>query len=161
MRKKFKTYDLFASSDLNAIYGVDNLGKALHYAVKTFSSVFIENMGNGQFQLKELPNEAQLSGINDFIVDDFDKDGNLDVLLAGNFYAAEVETPRHDASVGLLLAGDGKNNFKVVTPQDSGFYASYDVKNMEVIQIGKKKMILVGVNDDFLQVFSILSNRNF
>ena len=161
LRKKFKTYDLFASSDLNAIYGVDNLGKALHYAVKTFSSVFIENMGNGQFQLKELPNEAQLSGINDFIVDDFDKDGNLDVLLAGNFYAAEVETPRHDASVGLLLAGDGKNNFKVITPQDSGFYASYDVKNMEVIQVGKDKMILVGVNDDFLQVFSILNNRNF
>ena len=159
LRKKFKTYDLFASSDLNTIYGVDNLDNALHYAAKTFSSIFIENMGNGQFRISKLPNEAQLSTINDVVVDDFDQDGNLDMLLAGNFYMTEVETPRNDASVGLLLTGDGKNNFKAVPPMASGFYAGYDVKNMEVIQLGTEKMIMLGVNDDYLQIFKVLKAK--
>ncbi|MCG8320370.1 MAG: VCBS repeat-containing protein [Cytophagales bacterium] len=160
LRKKFKTYDLFASSDLNAIYGADNLDRALHYVVKTFASVFIENLGKGQFKLSPLPNEAQLSSINDVVIDDFNQDGNLDVLLAGNLYAAEVETPRHDASVGLLMTGDGKNNFKVVPPDASGFYAPCDTKNVAVIHIGKDKMILLGANDDYLQLFKVLKVKN-
>ena len=160
LRKKFKTYDLFASSDLNTIYGADNLDKALHYSATTFASVFIENMGDGQFKISPLPNEAQLSSINDVIIDDFDQDGNLDVLLAGNLYVAEVETPRNDASVGLLMTGDGKNNFKVVPPAESGFYAQYDTKNMEIIQVGKDKMILLGANDDYLQVYKVLKVKN-
>ena len=160
LRKKFKTYDLFASSDLNTIYGAEKLEKALHYNVKTFSSIFIENLGGDRFKLSKLPNEAQLSSINDVVIDDFDKDGNLDALLGGNFFVAEVETPRNDASVGLLLRGNGKNNFEPISPESSGFYAQYDVKNMEVIYIGKDKMILLGINDDYLQIFKVLKVKN-
>ncbi|MDN5212733.1 VCBS repeat-containing protein [Fulvivirgaceae bacterium BMA12] len=159
LRKKFKTYDLFASSDLNSIYGAENLDKALHYSAKTFASVFIENLG-GKFKLSKLPNEAQLSTINDVVIDDFDSDGNLDALLAGNFYGSEVETPRNDASVGLLMRGDGKNNFEAVSPAKSGFYAPYDVKNMEVMHAGKDKMVLLGINNDDLQIFKVLKIKN-
>ena len=160
LRKKFRTYDLFASSDLNTIYGTENLDKALHYNVKTFSSVFIENLGDEGIRISKLPNEAQLSTINDVVIDDFDKDGNLDALLAGNFYGSEVETPRNDASVGLLLVGDGKNNFETISPRNSGFYAQYDVKNMDVIRVGKDKMVILGINNDYLQIFKVLKVKN-
>ena len=42
------------------------------------------------------------------LIEDFNQDGNLDILVAGNLYTAEVETPRNDAGIGLVLLGDGK-----------------------------------------------------
>ncbi len=63
-----------------------------------------------------LPNEAQLSSINGMIIDDFDKDGNLDILAAGNLFDMEIVTPRNDGGVGVFLKGDGKGNFAVVPP---------------------------------------------
>ena len=52
-----------------------------------------------------LPNEAQLSSINDILIDDYDQDGHADLLVAGNLYTSEIETPRNDAGMGLLLRG--------------------------------------------------------
>ncbi|MEM6967020.1 MAG: VCBS repeat-containing protein, partial [Bacteroidota bacterium] len=105
---KFPTYNIFASSDMNTVYGADNLEKALHYSAQTFASAYIENQGNGNFKMTPLPNEAQISSINDFVIQDFDGDKKMDVLLAGNLFPAEIETPRNDAGNGLLLKGDGQ-----------------------------------------------------
>jgi len=37
--------------------------------------------------------------------DDYDKDGNLDALIAEKLYVSEVENLRNDASHGLFLKG--------------------------------------------------------
>jgi len=112
LKKKFETYDLFASADASAIYGDNKLENALHYEATTFASTYFENKGDGTFEAHELPMLAQISSVNDFIVEDFNTDGHLDILLAGNLYHAEVETARNDAGYGLLLLGDGKGNFE-------------------------------------------------
>ena len=39
---------------------------------------------NGKFIKHELPVEAQFSAINKILVDDYNKDGTLDLLIAGN-----------------------------------------------------------------------------
>jgi len=41
------------------------------------------------------------------IAHDVDGDGNLDLIVAGNLYDAEPNTPRADAGNGLWLKGDG------------------------------------------------------
>jgi len=41
-------------------------------------------------------------------VDDYDGDGNLDILMNGNDYGTEVSVGRYDALNGLLLKGNGK-----------------------------------------------------
>jgi len=73
-----------------------------------------------EFNTKNLPRLAQVSSINDLFVKDFDSDGHLDLLVAGNLYDSEVETPRNDASIGLLLRGDGKGDFEAVPSSESG-----------------------------------------
>ena len=45
------------------------------------------------------------------VADDFDGDGNLDVVINANDYGTEVQSGRYDALNGLLLKGDGKGNF--------------------------------------------------
>ncbi len=55
-------------------------------------------------------------------VDDFDGDGNLDVIINGNDWGTEVTVGRYDALNGLLLSGDGKGNFTPLSILESGIY---------------------------------------
>ena len=83
------------------------MNQSLQYNAYIFSSIYLENKG-GEFEIHRLPVEAQLSTVNDILIEDVDNDGNDDLILAGNLYASEVETPRADAGLGLWLKGNGK-----------------------------------------------------
>jgi hypothetical protein len=123
-----------------------------------FASAYIENLGDGEFKVSVLPALAQLSNINDMIVQDFNGDGFLDVLAVENLYVSEIETPRNDAGTGLLLLGNGSGTFTVNRGAEIGFFAANDAKRMAVISVGASKGILVGNNNDELQYFEVLAN---
>ncbi|WP_339656566.1 VCBS repeat-containing protein [Flavobacterium frigidarium] len=154
IKKKFKNYESFSEATLVDVYTEKSLKEALHYEVKSFASIYLENK-NGKFIIHELPIEAQLSSINQIMVDDYDKDGKLDVLITGNMYNSEVETPRNDAGHGLFLKGNGKGKFKSIAAVDSGFFTPGDVKNMEKIKVKGKNYLLITKNNSFLQSIKI------
>lgn len=154
LKEKFPTYNIFASADLETVYGGDNLANALHYSANSFASVYIENQGNGNFKMTPLPNEAQVSSINDFEINDFDGDGQKDIFLAGNLYTSEIETTRNDAGIGLILKGDGKGNWQPLKPSESGISLPYDVKKIKKIRTEKGVLYLIGVNDGRMRVLS-------
>lgn len=158
LKKKFKNFDLFAKANVFEVYGDKNLKRSLNYKAKTFASTYIENLGNGKFLMHKLPQKAQFSSINDIIIKDYNGDGNLDILTAGNLYNAEIETARNDSGIGLLMLGDGKGNFEAIHHNNSGFLAPYNVKNMAEINIKGYPYILLGCNDDKLQVIKVLEN---
>lgn len=155
LKKEIKKYDLFASLEMDQVYGEKNLESGLHYTAKTFASSYIENKGNGQFEISKLPYLAQFSSINDIKVSDFNNDGNLDALLIGNLFVSEIETPRNDAGTGMLLLGDGKGNFLPVKGIESGFFTKKDAKKIELLSCKNQKRILVANNNDILQSFRI------
>ena len=154
IKEKFPDYDSFGKAKLTEVYGDKALSEALHYSATNFASVYIENKGDGNFVLHQLPLRAQFSSINSIIINDFDNDKNLDVLVAGNLYQSEVETARNDAGYGLLLKGDGHGNFRPLGYQKSGVHINGDVKKMAPILIGDKPSILIGKNNDYLQLIS-------
>uniref|UniRef100_UPI004056EF41 hypothetical protein n=1 Tax=Zobellia laminariae TaxID=248906 RepID=UPI004056EF41 len=86
-------------------------------------------------------------------------DGNLDILVAGNLYASEVETPRNDAGHGLFLEGNGKGKFTAIPPSDSGFFVSGDVKNMARIQLNSQPYIIAAKNNDYLQFIELKKKK--
>ena len=154
IKMKFQDYNSFASATLNQIYTDKLLEESLSYEINSFASIYLEN-NNGVFTARPLPQLAQISSINKFVVDDFNKDGNLDVVLAGNLYNAEVETPRGDASFGLYLQGDGSGNFMAKTMMESGLKIVGDVRGMELLTVNGQKHLLVAKNDDFLQMIKV------
>lgn len=160
LAEKFTEFHEFAQSDVYEIYGKNNLRNALHYEAKTFSSSYVENLGNGNFIFHALPDKVQLSPINDIVIEDFNDDGHLDILAAGNLFGVEVETVRPDAGNGVLLLGDGKGNFKYISHQTSGFFVPYDVKRIKKLKYQDKEMIVVGSNNDYYQLFSINDKSN-
>ena len=153
--QKFPSYNSFADAKVDDIFG-DNLEKALHYEAKLFESIILVNDG-GKYQIKKLPTEAQFSSVNSILPADFNQDGHTDLLLGGNLFGSEAETTRADASIGLLLTGNGKGDFKAMLPKESGFVIPHDVKNMELIKLGKgkKAAVLVASNNDALRIFTL------
>lgn len=145
---KFKTYRDFASADLAAIYGESMLSKSLHYTATTFAHYWIENQGNGQFKWHLLPQRSQISPIHSIIPLDYNSDGYMDLIVAGALYNAEVETPRADAGVGLLLKNDRGKGFEEVPPEKSGILIQGNVKNAAKFEgaDGKVKCIFVQNN---------------
>ncbi|MFT4565827.1 MAG: hypothetical protein ACI9FN_000780, partial [Saprospiraceae bacterium] len=155
LQEKFKSFDEFGSADLIDVYG-PSLKDAYNLKAYTFASAVLENKGNGSFEIRALPNLAQLSSVNSIEVIDANRDGFKDILIAGNLYAAEIETPRNDASIGLLLLGSKVGVYTPVPVNESGFFAQGDVKSMTPIQIKGSRGYLIGKNDDSVQLLQFL-----
>ncbi len=119
-------------------------------------SVWLENKGNGKFEIHALPVEAQFSPVNTVLCTDVDGDGNADIILAGNEYQAEVGTGRYDASYGLLMKGDGNGNFKTFSAAQSGLIIDGDVKDIKLVTLENgERILIVGINDEKLKAFKI------
>jgi hypothetical protein len=88
-----------------------------------------------------LPKEAQFSMINGMVADDFDGDGNLDLLMNGNDYSTSVGIGQYDAFNGLLLKGDGAGGFKPLSMMQSGVCIPGN---------GKALVKLTGAKDKYL-----------
>ena len=130
------------------------LNESLKYEIKSFASIYLQN-NDGKFTAKPLPYQAQFSNINSIVVEDVDKDGNLDLIIGGNLYNSEVETPRNDASYGLWLKGDGDNGFSSQVPRNSGLVMRGDVRNIKLMNVGNERYLLVASNNQALQKIKI------
>ncbi len=152
---KYQDYNSFAEATLEDIYSSKDLEASLHYQAWNFASSYIENNGGGNFQIKNLPVEAQLSSINGIIAEDFNNDGHLDIAIAGNLYVAEVETTRNDASYGLIMKGDGQGNFKPIPYSESGFFLKHDTKALEKMNTADGIIILAANNNEDLKAMKL------
>ncbi|AUP78934.1 VCBS repeat-containing protein [Flavivirga eckloniae] len=160
---KYKDYSSFAVASLSDIYGEQNLKEAIHLKATNFSSSYIQNNRNKKWDITSLAPLTQLSSVNGIVVNDLNSDGNQDIIIAGNLYSSEVETPRNDASLGLVLLGDGTGGFAPIDSNQSGLYIGGDVKDIKVIQLGssaKEKALLVSANNEKLQIIKINETLN-
>ncbi|MFY0687408.1 MAG: VCBS repeat-containing protein [Cyclobacteriaceae bacterium] len=142
--RRFETYESFADASLEEIYGDFMLESSLQYTAHTFASKVFINEG-GTFRAVDLPRMAQLSTIEDILSVDFNNDERPDLLIAGNLLGSEVETPRNDASVGLILENKGDGVFEAVSPTKSGLIVTGEVRSLDRLDGDK---VLITRNDD-------------
>ncbi len=156
IKKRFKTFESFANADLNTIYGEQVLENSLHYKVNSFAHQWIENKGNGTYEMHKLPNETQFSSINKFKQFNYNGDEYPDLMIAGNLYESEVETPRNDASIGLVITGGENGVLRVVKPSESNLFVLDEIKDIKTIKIGDNKEIefILAPNDKKLKILS-------
>ncbi len=152
IKEKFPTYEAFANASLQDIYTEEKLAEGIHFSANNFESIVLLNNG-GNFQSVPLPRAAQIAPINRILTADVNSDGNTDLIIAGNMYQTEVETPRYDAGDGQVLFGNGDGTFTTTTIQQSGINVPYDVKDMEWMTIDGQKAIIVTNNNRALQIF--------
>lgn len=114
-------YQAFSHQNFSQIFDKATLKDAKTRKIFTTASMFLKNNGNGEFEPKTLPIDAQLSTVQAIATGDFDGDGFKDAVLGGNFMEFAPSIGRFDASVGTFLKGDGKGNFKALDPEQSGW----------------------------------------
>jgi hypothetical protein len=147
-----KTYKEFASLEMKDIYGEERLEGAAKLTAHMFESVYLENLGDGAFKLKVLPNQVQTGPTLSFVTQDFNEDGNVDIMGVGAIYDAEVETIRYDSNYGYVLLGDGKGEFTYSKAYDP--FIDHDAKDMVEISIGGKQHFMVVSNNAPIEIFS-------
>ncbi|MCU7550161.1 VCBS repeat-containing protein [Chitinophagaceae bacterium LB-8] len=153
VKKKFLKHEKYAMAAFQDIF--QNQEGVIELMCNETSSCYFENTGKGKFIKHPLPKEAQFAPVNAILCDDFDGDGINDLLIAGNEYHTEVMTGRYDASYGLFLKGT-KKGFIPVPPIRSGFIVNGDVRSMTIVNTkDKSKLVVVGINDDSLRIFSV------
>ncbi|MGV3586425.1 MAG: VCBS repeat-containing protein [Adhaeribacter sp.] len=158
VNKKFTNYRDFAGKTIDQIFDKDQLAAAKVLEVNTFESVYLENLGNKKFKLYALPREAQVSKIFALHLTDMDNDGNLDILLGGNFYGVSPYQGRYDASYGLLLQGNGHGKFKSILPTQGGLVLEGQIRDIKPLQTSTGELLLVARNDLPLQIFRRTKN---
>lgn len=153
LKKKFVRYEDYAKATLTEIYQQSDWDSAQKLEAKTFTtSVFLNN--GGKFTQQSLPVQAQTAPVKHILVQDFNGDGNPDLLMVGNDYGTEVESGKYDAFNGLLLLGDGKGGFAATLNRDNGFWAMLEARDLERIPLANgKEIFIVANNNDRLQFF--------
>ncbi len=151
---KFETFNAFASASIGDILGNDKIDSGIKLKAVDFHSYIMWNEGN-KFRFDLLPVLSQSFPINDIIVTDFNADNKSDIILVGNDYNTEYETPRLDAGRGLALMNLGNSNFESLTVQESGIYCPQDAKRMRILKSANNNFIIVANNNsnlDFLKI---------
>ncbi len=152
---RFPTFGTFAAATMEQLLGSQALKQALHYEVDTFASVFVHNDGGGKFTKTNLPSAAQISPMKGILARDIDGDGRVDLLVVGNIYETEPNTPRADAGNGLWLRGDGRGHFFPVSPAESRFLAPRDAAGLFPLRTPTGEVILVTNVADSMQIFHL------
>lgn len=150
-RPKFTSYDSYSNATLTDIFGEDELKNAKKLEANYLkTSLLIQNKG-GKFEEKPLPIETQFAPIFTIIVLDYDKNGNKDLILAGNLNKSRLKFGKYDANYGLLLKGNGKGEFASVPQRQSGFNLQGDVRSLLSI----KDHVFFGINQQNIRAFKI------
>lgn len=150
--EKFETYSEFADAKLIDIYG-DKLDKGYAAEATEFRSVLLINQGDGVFSLGYLPIEAQFIPNLSYCVQDLNHDGFEDIVVTGNIYETEVETPRLDAYSGIVLISNQKDGYSVLAPSKSGLIVNGNIKDAIFVEHRDQTLLLTAQNNGKLQLF--------
>lgn len=146
MRSKFTNYAAYANAKLNNIFPAADLRDAAVLRATTLESVYLENRGD-RFVVHALPREAQFAPVYAMAYVDYNKDGKMDVVLAGNQSSIRIRMGVIDANFGQLYKGDGKGNFTYVGQPASGLRLTGDTKSLQIVSSKGELYLIVGTNN--------------
>lgn len=166
LAQKFPTHASYAGRAITSIFTPKQMQEATVKRAHSFASTIFYGSASGVFHDQPLPDAAQFSPIYAIAAGDFDADGMIDLLLAGNFYGNPPQFGRCDASRGVVLRGvrasrpsaNGKElpSFQVLSPARSGLSIGGQVRDVVKFSYQKNRDIFIFArNDDTLQFYEL------
>ena len=151
LKKKFLLYKDYAGKSATDIFGKDLISKSAKLSIQTLASSVLMNKGKGNFTITPLPQLLQTSPVFTMIADDFNGDGNTDIITGGNFWDIKPDIGRLDANAASLLSGNGDGTFNFVSPVISGLNTRGQVRDITAITVKNKKYVAFARNNDAIQ----------
>jgi len=147
LKSRYPKYADYAGQTVEQIFG-SALSDAVVKQAETFATALAHNNGDGSFTLVPLPREAQIAPVYGILSGDFDHDGKLDLLLAGNFDGVQPAIGSMHASYGLLLRGDGHGGFTPLRATASGFFVPGQARDIQRLRTRAGALYVVARNND-------------
>jgi hypothetical protein len=146
-KKKYLYYKNYSLQTVEDIFGIEALKKAIEYKTQELRSMIFWNDGKGNFSGKALPLEAQFSPIYALAIQDFDGDGQQDIIFGGNLSCSKPEVGTYMASQGGVLRGVKNHDFAML--HNSGFAIHGEIRDLKIIG----NQIFTTLNNGKLKVF--------
>ncbi|WP_018619295.1 VCBS repeat-containing protein [Spirosoma luteum] len=153
MRRKFAYYKDYANATATDIFPAEALAGAKKLTVTETRSVCYLSNGTASLTKYVLPIQAQFAPVATIMAQDFDHDGQTDLLLLGNKSDNRLKIGGMDANYGCLLTGNGKGEFTYVPQLRAGLTITGDVKSVVPITVNKTNQLLIGAFNQPLQVY--------
>lgn len=151
LRKKFTSYEEFAGRTIEEILTREMLKRAKILTVSRLSSGYLKN-DQGTFSFVPFDKSLQVSPIMSQLKYDFDRDGNDEVLLAGNYFGVQPYHGRFGSFSGAII----KSESTWVNGKDIGLdLFNRSVRYLNILQIGSDSYLLVTINDEPAQLYEI------
>ena len=147
LKPRYPKYADYAGQTVEQVFG-SGLDGAIVKQAETFATTLALSNRDGSYTLVPLPREAQIAPVYGILAGDFDRDGNLDLLLAGNFEGVQPAIGQMSASYGLFLRGDGHGGFKPVGASASGFFVPGQTRDIQRLRTRRGDLYIVARNND-------------
>jgi enediyne biosynthesis protein E4 len=155
IKKKNLSYGDYAKKSVQEIFSADVITNSLQKNVVIQESVIAINKGNGQFAIKLMPKEVQLSSVNTSCVMDVNKDGVLDIVLGGNKFEFKPQFGRLDANHGSVLLGSKKGTYSWLSYPKSGFFVTGEIQKLRMIRNKNNTTAIIAVlNNSTPKIFT-------
>lgn len=149
-KKRFTNYHSYSIATISAVLNSEEFNAAQQLSVSDLRSSYFENKGT-HFIKHALPIPFQFSPIFSSVTVDFNNDGMLDIISAGNLSATRARTGRLTGNYGLVALGDGQGNFQPQPAYKSGLHIKGDVRHM----IADGKNLIVAINDRYILLYKL------
>nr|WP_109302484.1 VCBS repeat-containing protein [Aquimarina sp. AU474] len=154
LKKQNLKFSEYATKSINELFPKEVLQNTIVKVTNTFKSLIAYNDGKGNFEIVELPKEAQLSCIYEIETCDLNKDGILDIILGGNNYNFKPQFSRLDASRGVVLLSNKNKDYEI--KKSSGFFVEGEVRALQWIQnTSGEKYLITGINNKAPKIFKL------
>jgi hypothetical protein len=149
LSKKYPDYESFKEATIQDIFSEKELEGSIKLEANTLSSIVVYNEGNFNFKVEALPYKAQLSPVYAIATSDFDKDGDIDIILGGNLFGVMPEFGRYDASFGNYLENLGNRKFKHFNTE-KGLNIKGQIRDIKAVN----NQAFISKNSDSLEVYN-------
>ena len=145
LKKVFPDFESFKAASIEEVIDPNKLKEATTYYVDNLETTLFINEGNWTFNAHPLPIEVQYTTTHSIIAEDFDRDGDWDIVLGGNLTKVKPELGIFDGTRGLYLENQGDLNF--VAKMDE-LNIKGEIRGLEVVD----NKLIVNVSNDSLKV---------
>jgi hypothetical protein len=155
IRKKFEFYGDYGKATVKDVFTPEEMKGVNVLTANYMKSVWIENLGNQQFKMHELPMQAQFAPLYGMQAMDINGDQLTDLILTGNDFGMETSQGRADAFNGLVLLNGGNKNFKPIGFEESGFLVPGDARALAAVNVAGTNYLVSTENRKALRFFKM------
>lgn len=154
LEKKYPSSRDLATESLEDIFGSKNLKEASILEANMLKSILYENTGKDlKFIPHRLADAIQFSSLDAGAIIQTRDSTHINIIVGGNFYGANIEMGRSDASYGNLLSID-KSNASIAYPI-GGLIIKGQVRRISPIEIQGEQCLIIARNNDDLAIIKL------